>query len=414
LNPKLLTFKAFVSKNISPVRLFVNRSFAALRNRKSLFINRVIYFIVLLSSFLYVYLNGGYIPYLLIELVIILPLLSLGYTLLSLLFLKVTQEIEKTQVIKNETVKFQFELKSRNILYIPFVRIHFNFENIAFDQCNETLNISVFPLSDNINTHRVRCKLTGIFQAGIRNLEIIDMLGLFKFTKKVQQIDELAVLPRFLSIDELNASQSAGFNKAASRKALYVDPQSIDDIRKYALGDSYRSIHWKLSAKKNELLVKRHEKTSDNLALVIVDLQNPKTSRDAALILRDQVLEYTVSVLYYCLSNEFIVTFIYFGPDGKVEISAKDLNDFSLIYTNILRLDLIGDIRLSDIVLKLVDEIPFKHNMITISHQVDREFEAAMSKAHDKGYRVFVYDSSKPILSADHMNTQEIIASIIV
>ncbi|MHB1484324.1 MAG: DUF58 domain-containing protein [Saccharofermentanales bacterium] len=381
--------------------------------RTSIALNRIIYFSIFIASFVYVYLVGGFVPYLLFELIIALPVISLLYTLFAVSLIRISQKLSKPEVIKNEDIVFSFNLSKKRFIYIPFVRINFNFEKIAFSNCNRPQFVSLSPFKSNSNTYTINCKLTGIFDAGIKDIEIFDLLGIFRFTKKASKSLEVTVFPRFLTLEELNASQSAGFSKATSKKAIYTDPLSIDDIRKYAQGDSYRSIHWKLSAKKNELLVKQNEKTSDNHALIIVDLYHADNDRDSMLVLRDQILEYTVSLLYYCLMNQFNITFIYFGTEGKVEINAKDIKDFALIYNNILKIDLTGDIKLPDIILRLIDEIPMKHNLIAISSNIDEQLESALGRAHDKGYNVYLYDSSIPIVSSYLLKTEEIMATLI-
>jgi uncharacterized protein (DUF58 family) len=414
LNKFKTDVKKFTFKFIAKMKAVFNKFTDGRSTKISVLFNRIIYALIFVICFLYIYFNGGIIPYLLFQLIVILPLLSLLYSFLFVCFFEVSQNISKTEVYKSEEIVFSFALKNKSFLFMPFTRINFYFEKVAFNNCFEAFYTAIFPFFNQPNVFTINCRLTGIFDVGIKSIEIYDLLGIFKFTKKLKQKLEVTTFPRFLSIDDLNAEQSAGFNKATSKKAVYTDPLSIADIRKYSEGDSFRSVHWKLSAKKNELLVKENEKTTDDLALIVVDLYSLEKNREKRLILRDQILEYTVSLLYYCLSSAYTITFVYYGANGQVEISAKDLNDFELIYSNILRLDFTGEIKVSEIVLRLITEMPFKQNLIVISNNINAELDAALVRAHDSGYNTYVYDSSLPIIASDEIKSHEITASLII
>ena len=69
------------------------------------------------------------------------------------------------------------------------------------------------------------------------------------------------------------------------------DINSPSDVRTYAPGDPMKKIHWKLSLRKRELLVRRFEEPALPDALVLMDQSAPRAaSHEASADLRDAML----------------------------------------------------------------------------------------------------------------------------
>ena len=96
-------------------------------------------------------------------------------------------------------------------------------------------------------------KHCGAFTYKMSKIYISDLLGFFKFSKNLGKDMEFLVKP----VPEMPGYMPDvyGFKAKSLRKSNKPNSE-IYDIRDYQPGDSVKTIHWKISAKKDKLLVK--------------------------------------------------------------------------------------------------------------------------------------------------------------
>ncbi len=138
----------------------------------------------------------------------------------------------------------------------------------------------------------------GVSAPGVRSVEVRDLLGLFSIEKAPKtEGGELIVLPLPFDVGELTYAQ--GDSESESMARASEDINSPADVRAYQQGDAMKKIHWKLSLRKQELLVRRYEAPVMPDALVLLDCSSPPRQADetAALDLRDALLETAASVM---------------------------------------------------------------------------------------------------------------------
>lgn len=138
----------------------------------------------------------------------------------------------------------------------------------------------------------------GCYQAGLKALEIQDVFGLFRMRLKTRDLDgALTVLPRPFDIDKPRVT--VGDDGAAPLARTQEDYNSPEDVRAYQPGDAMKRIHWKLSSRKRELLVRRFEVPAPPDTLILLDCDTPLGGEMAAEgkeCLRDALCETAVSV----------------------------------------------------------------------------------------------------------------------
>lgn len=111
-------------------------------------------------------------------------------------------------------------------------------------------------------------------------VRVYDMFGLIPIPKKVELKGEIPVLPvqRMPSI----VTDANGFRAKILSKSN--SPYSeLYDIREYIQGDPIKSIHWKMSAKKDEVLVREPQEETHGRARVEMPLQGSRDKVDQNL-----------------------------------------------------------------------------------------------------------------------------------
>ncbi len=166
------------------------------------------------------------------------------------------------------------------------------------DRPAQTVRLSSLPGSRQrlkINFHAAH---VGVITPGVKRLMITDLLGMF-LVEKTPDADsgELIVLP--LPFDVGALTYAAGDSGTESMARAAEDVTSPADVRAYQPGDAMKKIHWKLSVRKQELMVRRFEAPVMPDALVLLDCSTPPRTADdsAQLDLRDALLETAASVM---------------------------------------------------------------------------------------------------------------------
>ncbi len=103
--------------------------------------------------------------------------------------------------------------------------------------------------------YRVPTATRGVVELGPLRLIMSDVLGIARSTTVVAGISEIVVAPRTLAIDmpELGRGRLGTALLESSRR---LGPGDFHGLREYAAGDELRTIHWRASARTDDLMVK--------------------------------------------------------------------------------------------------------------------------------------------------------------
>ncbi len=216
--------------------------------------------------------------------------------------LTITSLLTDTTVQRGEDVALQIGVK-----YAGFLPIAPLMAEIAAgpDRPAQTLRLNGLPGKEQKLTLNFHAAHVGVTSPGVKKIVISDLLGMFTVEKLPQvQGGELIVLP--LPFDVGALTYAAGDSGTESMARASEDVTSPADVRAYQPGDAMKKIHWKLSVRKQELMVRRFEAPVMPDALVLLDCSRPPKTADenAQLDLRDALLETAASVMQQNIQTE--------------------------------------------------------------------------------------------------------------
>ena len=150
----------------------------------------------------------------------------------------------------------------------------------------------------------------GYTQIRLKEALFCDIMGLNVLKAPEPKPVGVTVYPERLQLDVTADSSLSGFQEGEQQTVSKRghDPSEVFDLREYRPGDDVRSIHWKLSGKLEEFLVKEPSDTSHYSTMVLLDagLQaGTETCGDAllshavglALIFSERLME--LGILHY-------------------------------------------------------------------------------------------------------------------
>ena len=120
----------------------------------------------------------------------------------------------------------------------------------------------------------------GSYSYKMPKIDIYDLFGFFHFSKTIGKDSEIVVKPVPAMPERM--PDMFGFKAKSLRKAKQPNTE-IYDIRDYQMGDPVKSIHWKMSAKKDKLLVKEPLEEFGGHSRVILKLTSDRDVLDLHL-----------------------------------------------------------------------------------------------------------------------------------
>lgn len=206
----------------------------------------------------------------------ILYLLFLRFALLG----KVVVPIDVTDAGKSVNVQFLI----RNRFFLPVCRIKLVVEiTNSFEQktFRTRLKASRLQPGENEICYELEMEQPGNYEIRLRRICFYDFTGLLSMSKRLDSRRTLRILPELTSVPVILTTKVTNF---FGESDTYDEEQSGHDnsetfqIRSYRAGDRPQSIHWKLSAKADELIVR--ENSLPKACPVVLLLQySPKRHR---------------------------------------------------------------------------------------------------------------------------------------
>ena len=118
--------------------------------------------------------------------------------------------------------------------------------------------------------YSVHCLKRGYFTFGPATIRSGDLFGFFSKETTEEKLDYLLVYPRIVPLEDLGIPSKAPFGDLRVRRHLFEDPVRVVTTRDYAPGDPLKHIHWKATARLQQLQSRVFEPTTTvDLALFL-------------------------------------------------------------------------------------------------------------------------------------------------
>lgn len=233
-------------------------------------------FLLLFNCFMFYFL-GNYFNLIFLAALLIIPFVA--YVAGKILLSCITAEISGASLVENRKDEFIFQVSVKNssILFTNNGILSVTVANPLFQESvTHTLNLPVIPLGKSSVSYPVTSRHCGIVTIKLEEIYLYDFLNLFTFHKTLDIVREIPVFPDLDVInDDFSMDFSEGYNNLEESQTKGNDSTEVSDIREYIPGDKLQNIHWKLSAKKDILMVKEHVSLTSSQLLFYIELANP-------------------------------------------------------------------------------------------------------------------------------------------
>lgn len=271
---------------------------------------------------------------------IALPILMYITTYITKRMISVEFAVKDKNAAKNKDFAVQLVVNNRSIFPIGKAEAHIIYYNVFSNQTSAfDLYLPIQPRNSQRITFQLKSKFCGIIKIKTSYLNIYDPLRIFKFKTGKNINTEVVIMPEGHEVSGI-VHYSDRVNEESDMFSEYRpgdDPSEVFDLREYNPGDKLNRIHWKLSSKKDDFIVKEYSLPIDVPCSLFLDLKCYKDN-DLTLPLFDTLIETFLSISQFLLDNERVhsVTFYNAAQDQFAEQDINDSSDLSAVIRNII------------------------------------------------------------------------------
>ncbi len=234
-----------------------------------------------------------------------------------------------TAVIKNRS-PFPFPL-IRAALFLP--------DSYGEQNRSEQFIFSLLPFEAHSVDRTVEYAFRGEQHPGVECIYVYDLMRTVRLRIPVNSYADIFVMPRNLTLTSDTARQNGDQPVSLSGTPHGDSNTEPEDTRAYRHGDSLKSVHWKLSSKSEDLIVREYADESTGGALIICDLEPfgqaskackapiavaERYARTADLYCTDLAVEILLAVIRRELEARSAVTLAFFENGEPIAVTVSD------------------------------------------------------------------------------------------
>ena len=231
---------------------------------------RIIYGAVLVGVFLFQITNENYLAHFLLALCIAMPLLSLALSLPGMVGCRLTVSAVPAALGRGEAGRWQLSVGMPGGLPLARITLRLTERNLLTGETRKR------RLAMSGVARRKPVELSaptghcGLLELRVDRARVYDYLGLF--SRRLHPSTPARLLCRPIpAATELPMIPEGQGARPVSGSAVRRAPGDDYDLREYRPGDPMRSVHWKLSSKWDELIVRERADTLIPLPLLTLD-----------------------------------------------------------------------------------------------------------------------------------------------
>ena len=274
----------------------------------------------------------------LLFLLALLTALTAGLCLAGVLWasatLRVSAETETETVYRGEDIVLVLRIQHRG--WIPIAPVILELSTPT-GEGRRTIRLRNQPGRAQMLRMPLHAAHVGVYSSGIHSCTVEDLLGIFR-RRIVPDHTEcaLTVLPLVFETEPLEMAPGDPGSEMMARAT--EDLNAPSDIRTYQPGDAMKKIHWKLSLRKGELMVRKFDEPVLQEVLILMDCSQPPAlgHPEAEADLRDALLETAASLFSDQAKTEHTVRM---PLSGRNPMDLDDRMGVSIAFDALTRLD---------------------------------------------------------------------------
>ncbi len=282
------------------------------------------------------------------------------------------------KAVTGDRIKLKTDFYNAGMVPIPYIKVNASLpKRLAGEEQRQRI-YSIMPEMIITISRDFVCKHKGVYRTGVIETEFEDVLGIFKWKKVFKDDRYLFVYPKVHLLRYLDIPMRQQFGTVAVRQSAYEDHSSTRDIRKYAIGDSFKKIHWKVTAHRGDFFVRNVEINAAAQLNIFWDLYDHGFNEETAFDIEEKGAECAASIIRYALAQSMPVSFTAKGEE-LVTVSAKRVDRFELFLDIISKATSKGDMPIEELVVKEARKLEWDATVVVITPYLTKAIPSFIS-----------------------------------
>lgn len=364
--------------------------------------NRIFYLVTLFAVWALASFQQNLVTSIMVYGVLLLPVISFLLMLFAYLSLDATQSANRSSLYKGDTVRISFSARSRFAISFAYLDLRINraYKSKFRIPKADSILCSAFGQPVGVKFD-VDCPYRGIYHVGAKKVRVVDMLGLFALHKKID-LCRVTVYPRVSALVGLDIDHRLVGQESVTKNALKKDDTMVSHVRQYSPTDRPKTIHWKLSSKLNQLMVKNYEPLKEVGVMVVLDFNSKTDLKQRERINNeDKIIECGLSVVANCIADLLTAKVVYM-PASKVleQHNIDDMQQYPTLYNLLACIDVDGATDIGDTLRAFMTDMSCGANIVVVTDRADDKLRKTFREAVNAGNKMtlmrVVGESEKP------------------
>ena len=290
---------------------------------------KIFYILLIVLTFFGVLVNGSGFSWFLLFFEILFAISMAVWAHLAAKKIKTELELDQPFIFRGDTEKAVLKIHNPMAFPVPDIQAGVILSDPVAEgqESRKTVHVAASGKGKDKWQFQVQPVHCGIVKVQIRELRVYDYLGLFYGKISVPLLKgAFAVLPQIHPLvlekePENGAEQGEQWENVLA--GLGSASQEIFDTRVYQRGDAMKNIHWKLSAKAEDLLVKEFSMPMDLRVPVFLDTRVKDPDKFTAED-KDRFLDLAASLGNYFVENQIAFEFCWMTEDHMEKYMVED------------------------------------------------------------------------------------------
>lgn len=256
-------------------------------------------------------------------LLIVLPLIAVGFVVRTRFRLSCTRRLEPARLAAGSQARAVLRIENISRLPTGLLLVEDTIPYLLGGRPRVVIERLAPRRPIDVGYH-LTGEARGRYRVGPLTVRLLDPFGMCELPRAFTAIDTLVVTPRVETLSD--ASLRGEWGGAGQSTSRAVSAHGDDDIatREYRHGDDLRRIHWRTTARRGELTVRREEQPWESRAAVLLDARLIAHRGDGPASSLEWAISAAASITLHLAHRGFDVRLV---TDAGGEVSSTGLGE---------------------------------------------------------------------------------------
>lgn len=362
-----------------PPRSFGAPCYRTINKMKKYRIHRLLWAICLLLAAILIGQRGGAPSFLIFWGLLLMPVFSFAFRRVVKAGVVIRLEVEDGSVVRGERLPCTLRLTNETYLPIPLVRIRMTDGKIRFDDEDLDFTCALQPGETREFSFKPLCRHLGLALIGASSIEIPDYFSLTAV--RYERTEKIHVLPRRQRMESVQIVPPEEEERRQVDRSYLGDHVPDGQWKLYQQGDDLRRVNWKLTARRQELIMKNLIPEPKNELIVIPDGRDQLPEGRAGWLAEDSIVEGTLAIADYFLRFGIAMRVV---PDLKRDVSVTAMSSYQKLYKLMARGFFSGTMWVDEVLVRL-EQMVGAARYVLLTWEVDEEMIRTLSGVISRG-----------------------------